>query len=113
MATGLIDIMKRAALEANENAKPCDLRFGTVTSTNPIKIHVTPQFILPESALIIPKRLTDYDINITTTGCGWETENKSGGSGDSGGSGGGSGRGKKRLGRKSGGACRADRGGTV
>jgi len=65
MSTGLIDIMKRAAIDANESNKPADLRFGTVTSVNPLKIQVTNQFILPKSVLIIPEHLTDYEIEVT------------------------------------------------
>ena len=83
MATGLIDIMKRAATEAVENGKPCDLRYGMVISESPLKIQITPQFILPESVLIVPQHLTDYEIEITTTGYGWITEHKSGGAGES------------------------------
>ena len=83
MATGLIDIMKRAAVDAEENNKPCDLRYGTVTSASPLKIQVTNQFILPKSVLIVPEHLTDYEVEITTSGYGWKTENKSGGSGES------------------------------
>ena len=65
MSTGLIDIMKRAAMEANENSKPCDLRYGTVISENPLSIQITSQFILPESILIVPEHLTDYEVETT------------------------------------------------
>lgn len=81
MATGLLDVIKRAALDAVENNKPCDLRYGTVVSESPLSIMVTNQFVLPESILIVPEHLTDYEIKITTTGYGWETDNKAGGAG--------------------------------
>ena len=84
MATGLIDIMKRAAIDANESNKPADLRFGTVTSASPLKVQVTNQFILPESILIVPEHLTDHEIEVTVKDSyGWETKYRSGGSGDS------------------------------
>lgn len=60
MATGLISIIKQAALDAVENGKPCDLRFGTVSSISPLKVKVSSDFILPESLLIVPEHLTDY-----------------------------------------------------
>lgn len=83
MATGLVDVIKRAAMDANESNKPADLRFGTVTSENPLKVQVTNQFILPESILIVPEHLTDYEIKVTLKSeYGWKTENKSGGGGD-------------------------------
>lgn len=70
MATGLIDIMKRAALDATDNAKLADLRFGTVTSISPLTVQVTNQFILPESLLIVPVHLTDHEVDVTMD---WET----------------------------------------
>jgi hypothetical protein len=83
MASGLIDVMKRASMEAVANAQMCDLRYGKVTSTNPLKVHITNLFTVPESMLVVPEHLTDYEIKVTTTGYGWETESKGGGSGES------------------------------
>lgn len=83
MASGLIDIMKRAAIDANESNKPADLRFGTVTSVSPLKVQVTSQFILPESILIVPEHLTDHEIEVTVKDSyEWATKNRSGGSSD-------------------------------
>lgn len=65
MATGLIDIMKRAAMEADDSRQPCDLRFGTVTSVKPLKVKITNQFILPESLLVVPEHLTDHDVKVS------------------------------------------------
>lgn len=62
MSTGLIEIMKIAALDAMENNKPTDLRFGTVTSVDPLKVMISNDFILPESLLIVPEHLTDYSV---------------------------------------------------
>lgn len=58
MATGLIDVMKRAALDVNSNMKPTDLRYGTVISVSPLKVRITNNFTIPSSMLIVPKRLT-------------------------------------------------------
>lgn len=83
MSTGLIDIMKRAALDAVDNSKICDLRFGKVVSISPLKIQITNQFTIPENLLIVPEKLTDYEIETTiTTDYGWKTEEKSGGNGE-------------------------------
>ena len=83
MSTGLLDIMKRASLDAVEAHKPCDLRYGTVISTSPLKVRVTNQFIIPESLLIVPEHLTDYEINVTIApSYGWVTQNRKGGDGD-------------------------------
>lgn len=81
MSSGLVDIMKRAALEAVDTNKPCDLKYGTVISKTPLKVRITNQFIIPESMLIVPEYLTDYEIEVTIAPeYGWETIAKSGGS---------------------------------
>lgn len=83
MSSGLIDIMKRSALDAVEAGKPCDLRYGKVISIAPLKVQVTSQFIIPKSMLIVPEYLTDYEIEVTVKpDYGWNTQNRSGGSGE-------------------------------
>lgn len=71
MASGLVDVMKRASMDAVANSQPCDLRFGTVTSVSPLKIRVTNQLILPESLLTVPQHLTDYSVAVDVN---WMTE---------------------------------------
>jgi hypothetical protein len=68
MSTGIIKVIKQAALEAVENGQPTDLRYGVVTTTAPLRIQITPQFTLPSSALVVPKRLTDHTIEVVTDG---------------------------------------------
>lgn len=70
MATGLIDVMKRASMDAMENAQICDLRYGTVVSTSPLKVKVTNVFTIPEALLVVPEKLKDYTIDVTMD---WET----------------------------------------
>lgn len=64
MATGMIEIMKIAAMEAIDNAKPCDVRFGTVSSVSPLSVRISSDLILPESVLVVPQHLTDYTVNV-------------------------------------------------
>lgn len=71
MASGLIDIMKRAAIDANEASQPTDLRFGTVKTVKPLSIQVTNQMLIPEALLILPSHLTDYTVPVTFN---WTTE---------------------------------------
>jgi hypothetical protein len=61
MSSGLIELIKRASLDAIDNAKMCDLRYGEVVSTSPLKIKITNQFVIPSSLLVVPKRLRDDD----------------------------------------------------
>ena len=65
MASGLIDIMKRASIDAMDNAQMCDVRYGTVTGTSPLKVSVTNQFVIPESLLVVPKHLTNYSVSVS------------------------------------------------
>ena len=71
MSTGLIKIIKQAAVEAVENGQPTDMRTGIVTKTNPLTIQVTPLFILQSSALIVPRHLTDYTVKVSFN---WNSE---------------------------------------
>lgn len=64
MSTGLIEIVKRAAMDAVENAQMCDLRYGKVVSTNPLKVQVTNQFTIPQALLTVPEHLTNRTITI-------------------------------------------------
>lgn len=80
MATGLIDVIKRAAIDAIDNGQMCDLRYGQVISVSPLRVKVTNQFILPARLLIVPQHLTNYSVSITVN---WDTQNTSGGSDES------------------------------
>ena len=62
MSTGIIPIIKKAALDAVDNSKMCDLRYGTVVSVSPLKVQITTQFFIPESLLIVPQHLTKYTV---------------------------------------------------
>lgn len=63
MSTGLLPIIKAAAIDAVENSQMCDLKYGIVVNTSPLQIKVTNQFILPDSLLIVPQHLTNYSVD--------------------------------------------------
>ena len=65
MSTGLVGVVKQAAMDAIGNAQMCDLRYGEVVSTSPLKVMVTNQFTLPSSLLIVPEHLTNRTVSIT------------------------------------------------
>ena len=79
MSSGLVEVMKKASMDAMDNAQMCDLRFGTVVSTSPLKVQITNQFTLPSSLLIVPQHLTNYSVAVAVN---WNTEDTSGGSGE-------------------------------
>lgn len=65
MSTGLIELIKRASLDAVDNAQMCDMRYGKVVSVSPLKVQVTNQFTIPASLLVVPQHLTDYKVECT------------------------------------------------
>lgn len=73
MSTGLIEIIKRSAIDAVDNAQMCDLRFGKVVSTSPLKVQITNQFTIPSSLLIVPERLTNHTVSVKMN---WSTDSK-------------------------------------
>lgn len=68
MATGLLDVVKRSALEVIANAQICDIRYGTVVSTSPLRVQITNQLTIPSSLLVTPKRLTNQSVSVTLDG---------------------------------------------
>ena len=83
MATGLVELIKKAALDANDNAQLTDLRYGTVIGVNPLKIRITDSFIIPESLLVVPEHLTEHEILVSIKDIyNWQTRDKFGGSGE-------------------------------
>ena len=65
MATGLIDIIKRASIDAEESSTPVDIKYGTVTQVSPeLCVRITPVFILPSELLVVPEYLTDHNVTL-------------------------------------------------
>lgn len=78
MSSGLVEVIKQVAMDAVDNSKMPDLRFGTVISESPLKVRVTNQFIIPESMLIVPQHLTDYEVKVTIeSSYDWKTVDNS------------------------------------
>lgn len=71
MSRSLVGGIKRAALELNQNEKLCDLSYGTVVSVAPLRVQVTNLLTIPTALLVVPKHLTDYEVEVTLD---WVTE---------------------------------------
>jgi len=56
-ATGLLEKMKRAALEVQEASKPVNVYFGEVVSVKPLKINVEQKMVLGEGQLILTRNV--------------------------------------------------------
>lgn len=63
-----IDVIKRIALDAVEASKPVKVCFGTVKSTDPLKIFVDQKMLLDETRLVLTRNVIGYDTTMTT---GW------------------------------------------
>lgn len=60
----LLDLIKKAALDAVKAQKPVSVFYGTVISISPLKIQLSTNLILTKEFLVVPKSLTDYEIKI-------------------------------------------------
>lgn len=77
----MIQIIKKAAIEAVEASNPTKLLYGTVKSISPLTINIDQKFTIPEEFLVLTKNVKDYEVELSLDD--WFTENKSGGSGES------------------------------
>jgi hypothetical protein len=75
----LLNVIKKAALDAINASQPCDFCFGKVTSTSPLKISIEQKMTLGAAQLVLTRNVTDFSTEVTMN---WETESKSGGSGE-------------------------------
>lgn len=73
----LLEIIKKAANEANEASEPSDFCYGKVTSTSPLKILVEQRMELGKAQLVLTRNVTDFETDVTVN---WKTENRAGGS---------------------------------
>jgi hypothetical protein len=61
----LIDVIKKAAVEAVETGEPSDFVFGTVMSAKPLKVMVDQKLILTEEFLTLTSAVIDYSVKTT------------------------------------------------
>lgn len=64
-ANELVAVMKKAATEAVDAAKPVNVYFGTVRAVKPLKIDVEQKMSLGEKQLILSRNVTEYKTKIT------------------------------------------------
>ena len=53
MYSGIIPIIKQAAIEAVNSTQPVAIIFGTVTNASPLKVQVTPKLTLGKGNLVL------------------------------------------------------------
>ena len=70
-AYDLLNIVKKAAMEAFNASQPSDFVFGKVVCISPLKISVEQKLTLGVSQLVLTRNVTNFNINI-----GLESEEK-------------------------------------
>ncbi len=68
---GLLNLIKEISVNAVNSQKPTALLYGIVISVAPLSVKISNNLILSEEFLIVPKSLTDYEINVEMN---WNTE---------------------------------------
>ena len=75
-STDLLNMIKKAAIEAVEAFQPSDFCFGKVTSASPLKVLVEQKMTLGAAQLVLTRNVTNYKTTMTVD---WSTEKRSGG----------------------------------
>lgn len=78
----LVRAVKRAAVDAVWAADPMRVCYGSVSSTNPLKITVDQKKVLGEAQLILTDAVRDFTVDMTPWPDFHRTEEEAGGSGD-------------------------------
>lgn len=63
-ASGVIEKIKRASLEAQEASKPVNIGLGKVTAKFPLQISTEQKMQLKEGQLILTRNVTDFMASI-------------------------------------------------
>lgn len=63
--TELVQVIKRAAVDAVEQGKPCDILFGTVQKVKPLQIFVEMGMVLEQDELVLAQHLKDYSTELS------------------------------------------------
>ena len=57
----LLNLIKKAANEANEASKPMQVSYGKVISTNPLKISIDQRLTLSNAQLVLTRNVSNYE----------------------------------------------------
>ena len=69
--TQILNVMKKAGVNATDASKPVNVCFGKVISTAPLKILVEQKITLGAAQLVLTRNVTDYELNVSVD---WGTE---------------------------------------
>jgi len=61
----LVEIMKKAAIEAVKASSPSDIVFGRVVGISPLRINIEQRLTLEASHLILTSLVQDFEVDMT------------------------------------------------
>ena len=64
----ILNIMKANAKDVHDNAKPCNIVYGTVTAINPLLVKVHEKLTLSDKQLKLTRSVMDYEVEMTLNG---------------------------------------------
>lgn len=65
LVNNMIEIIKKAAMDAIEANKPTNVLFGTVISISPLQISIDQKIILEDSKLLLTNAVKDHTVEMT------------------------------------------------
>lgn len=68
MYSGIIPIIKQAAVDAVDSTQPVQFVFGKVTNVSPLEIQVTPKLTLKKGNLALAGSLGKQSVKLTVSG---------------------------------------------
>ena len=63
--TDLLNIIKKAAIEAVNASQPSDFCYGKVTSVSPLKISIEQKMTLGVAQLVLTRNVTDFKTKVS------------------------------------------------
>lgn len=61
----MLDIIKKAAIEAVGASNPVAVQIGSIVSVSPLEISLDQRITLPEAFFYVPESLTRYEIDLS------------------------------------------------
>lgn len=66
--TDILKVMNKSAKGVQNSSQPCDLIYGTVISTSPLKIQVDDKLTLSNKQLQLSRAVIDFEIEMSLNG---------------------------------------------
>ena len=64
MGRSLVDQIKQISMGVHAGSVPMDVKYGVVTSSDPLKVTVDQRLVLSAAVLVVSERLTKYEVQV-------------------------------------------------